>query len=370
MENKMNKKRICIITYGNMYLYPFVGLYVNQILAAGAECSFLYWNRYEGGKEKDMQIYPSCTYFSYDYVMPIRPGGQYKKLIQYIKASLYMKKTLKEQKFDGLILIDGLSVLTFPNTFFKLYGYKYITDIRDYSNLNKYYVIRWLTNKLFKYASKVVISSPAYKVFLPQADFVISHNYMEFPSTQVHKIVNREYTKLPITISYVGTVRYYDMDMKILNLFANDDRFKICYYGSGSEYLENYTKQKGINNVDFHGGFMTNETCKFYEQTSLINNLYGNHNPNLDYALSNKLYHAAQLHIPILVCPDTYMEKVSLQYNMGIVVDVNDSNTADKLYQAYKNFDWESFHEGCEKFLTLVKNENTTFEKVINDFAK
>ena len=143
-----------------------------------------------------------------------------------------------------------------------------------------------------------------------------AHNYTPFDKEALAGFLSSIQSKKDngvINISYVGTVRFLNMDKKILRLFANDERFSINYFGRGSEALESYCKDNKIQNVRFHGSFSPSHVMDFYKETDLINNLYGNHTKELDYALSNKIYHAGQLHLPILVCPETYMQEVSHQ---------------------------------------------------------
>ena len=214
-----------------------------------------------------------------------------------------------------------------------------------------------------------VISSPAYKKFLPEYGYVISHNYTCFSEDDIKSIreANRENDK-PIEISFVGTIRFVDMNKKMLKLFANDNRFKLSFFGTGSEILEDFCNKEKISNVNFHGRFESKKTLSFYRNTDMINNLYGNNNRFLDYALSNKLYHAAQLHMPILVCPGTYMEEISSKYNMGFVFDINNPNEPDRLFSWFSNLDRKNLAEGCEEFISLVQEENRDFEKVIEQF--
>ncbi|MBS7360417.1 MAG: hypothetical protein KIG53_07415, partial [Oscillospiraceae bacterium] len=73
-------------------------------------------------------------------------------------------------------------------------------------------------------------------------------------------------------------------------------------------------------------------------------------------------------YIPILVCPDTYMEEISLKYNMGFVFDVDNKNSKDELYNWYRNLNRDELAKGCDAFISSVKAENANFNKMIRDF--
>ena len=78
----------------------------------------------------------------------------------------------------------------------------------------------------------------------------------------------------------------------------------------------------------------------------------------LKYALSNKLYYAAMLGKPILVSPDTCMEKVTQQYEFGFSCDENDENLADKIYEYYTSVEWDEFYNKCDSFIyDVTENE-------------
>lgn len=363
-------KKYCIVSFGNLYVLPYSKTYINEILASGAQCDLLFWDRDAVNGQNDN--YDGCRKICYE--RKITPESSFKeKLFGYIEARSCFCKQLKKEKYDGVIFLQTHSAVACENVLKKHYKGRYIVDIRDFT-LENYWIYRIFEKKVVDNSFATAISSPAYRKFLPEHDYVMAHNYTPFEEDILTDIRSRmRDSETPINISFVGTVRFIDMDKKILNLFANDTRFKINYYGTGSHVLERYCKENNINNTEFYGSFSPDMTTNFYKNTDLINNLYGNHNHYLDYALSNKIYHTAQFYMPILVCPETYMEEVATEYQMGFVLDVNDADAPDKLFDQYKNNDVDKLAEGCNKFLAKVKEENIVFyntiRKFINDFS-
>ena len=102
----------------------------------------------------------------------------------------------------------------------------------------------------------------------------------------------------------------------------------------------------------------------------MILNLYGNNSPNLDYALSNKLYYSAIYYMPILVCPNTFMATIVKKYGLGFVFDKDDENILDSLYEYYNNLDWKEYINNCDKFITEIKNELDIHKQKISEFEK
>lgn len=364
------RKRICVVSFCNLYILPYTRTYVQSIIDNGDECTLLYWDRELNGGEKDRAAFPTCKHVSFMKYKPIDFGTKFYRVKTYLMATKFLRKHLKQGNYDGIVFLQTHAAIIAFDILHKYYAGKYIVDIRDYS-LENIALFRYLEKRVLKEAYKVVISSPAYKKFLPPSEYIVAHNFTEFKGDKVNSIKNTiGKDKSVLTISFVGTVRFYDMDKRIINTFANDDRFKICYYGTGSDVLRDYSLEKGIRNVEFRGSFLPDQTLDFYEKTDLINNLYGNHNPFLDYALSNKLYHTIQLFKPILVCPDTYMEEVVQQYNLGFVVDINNPDTPQILWEQYQSFDWDSFKKGCTSFLNVIKSDTLLFNELCDSFAK
>lgn len=359
-------KNICIVSFCNLYYLPYAKIYIDRIHEDGSKCSLLFWDRDAVNGNHD--IYEGCEKIVFQTNL-IKQPSKVKLLFDYIKATRFFKQKLSKERYDGVIFLQSHCAVACYSTLRKYYKNKFILDIRDYS-LEHFKLFYQLEKKLIKCSYANVISSPAYQKFLPQGEFYIAHNYTPFDSAVILDIRNKvRGANCPIRISYVGTVRFYEMDKKLLSLLGNDNRFRINYYGRGSEVLQEFCYRNKIYNVDFLGAFSPQDVTRFYESTDLINNLYGNHTPELDYALSNKIYHSGQLQKPILVCPDTYMETVSLKYNIGFVFDVEKPKIADELYDWYVSLDWDKVNQGSDKFISDVIKDNEGFDKMCIRFA-
>lgn len=361
-------KSICIVSFCNLYYLPYASLYIDKVLEAEAKCTLLFWDRDAVNGEND-KCPDGCEKLVFQYKeMKNTPG--FAKIWGYVKATKYFRKVLSEREFSGVVFLQTQCAVACGSILQKRYKGRFILDIRDYfyDDVSFY---RKQEKKLIDISYANVISSPAYRKFLPEGQYYLSHNYSPFEDKiLVGFLTSREsrINKEIVNISYVGTVRFLNMDKKILRLFANDKRFIINYFGRGSEALEAFCRDNNIKNVRFHGSFSPSQVLNFYQETDLINNLYGNHTKELDYALSNKIYHAGQLHLPILVCPDTYMQEISQKYKIGFVFDVDKESVVEQLYQWYTSFDRQSFDEGCKKFIDDVKRENRTFDEMCKKF--
>ena len=62
------------------------------------------------------------------------------------------------------------------------------------------------------------------------------------------------------------------------------------------------------------------------------------------------------------------MAEISLRNKFGYVVDINDSNIKDNLYNWYVNLDFENLFNNCVKFNNKVVQDNFLYKKILNDF--
>jgi len=338
-------------------------MYIKKIIEQDCECDILFWDRDASGGEKD--IYDGCK----NIVYKAATKNKFGIICNYIRATLFFVRHIWHNKYEGLIFLQSHAAVACFLPVLNFYKERYIVDVRDYS-LENYGLFRLIEKKIIKNSYLTIISSSAYKNFLPKdGQYYISHNYNAYDPVIIEKFSERLKQRSEIlNISFVGTVRFYDMDKKILDLFSNDSRYKINYYGRGSEVLANYCKKKEIKNVDFIGSFEQSRTTELYNHTDIINNLYGNHDPFLDYALSNKLYHSAQLYIPIIVCPETYMAEITEKYGIGFVFDVDNEESKDDLYDWYSHIDIDAFKKGCDAFIREVIKENEESNSQISHF--
>lgn len=353
--------KICYISMTNLFLCPYIKKYQNYI-GDRAEVDLIYWDRH--GVDEDIKN--AAHVYRYEKAMS-EMTGRIRKLVQFIGFRKYVIEIIKKSKYDRIIFLHNYMALLMSGFISKHYKGRYILDIRDYSMENNKFFAAW-EKKVINKSGMCVISSEGYKRFLPEYDYVISHNDGLIDPDIVQKFRLCEKNNKYIQISFIGLVRFYEQNIKLMDAFCNDARFRLGYYGQNSSVLKEYADQQGYTNMDFHERFDPANTLDFYEKTQIINNYYGSDSMSLKYALSNKLYYAAQLGIPILVCKNTYMEEISSKYQIGVTIDINDEKCADKLKDYYDNIDWQKFNENCDKFLTHISADNDRFGKKLITF--
>ncbi len=350
--------KICFIVPNNLYLAPYLGRYTDILKKCNVGYDIIYWDRHginELINEKNI--------YNFEKTME-ESSSKIVKIINYYNFVRYIKNILKQNNYDRVFVMGSvLGVFLYP-LLKKDYQRRYIIDIRDYTfeHIKIFYRIE---KELISNSLATIISSDGYKKFLPSYDYVLAHNIVDWDDIDRWRINSNFEQDKRIRISYIGLVRFLEKEKTLIAKFANDPRFHITFIGKNADKLEGFINDNNIKNVTLEPMLLPQDTLRYCSEANIINNIYGSGTPALDYALSNKLYLAAQMRKPILVCPNTYMEEISCEYNFGISLDIDKESIADELYEKYKKIEWDKLNIGCEEFLKKVSNDNKIFEKFI-----
>ena len=361
MENN-RPSRVCFVCLTGIYSVPYIHQYIRLL---DFPFDIIFWNRCSMAETCGANNHYVLNY-------EISRVSKLQKLMGYIKFRRFTSKLLRENHYSKVVLLSGNAAVLLQNVLLRQYRGRYVIDIRDYF-LESSRLYRRAEARLIENAGLAVISSEGYLSFLPRHDYILSHNSPDIPAQVLARFQKeRELRRAarcggsPVVLSFIGCVRFLEQDKKVLRFFANDNRFFIRYIGAGANQLRPFCEEHGIRNVYLRDRFSPDQTLDFYKETDGILNLYGSGTPLLDYALSNKLYYAAALEIPILVCPDTYMASVAISYHLGLSVDL-DSRTdeATRIFNWIRNFDPRDMHAGCTLFQQKIKRDERSFQNRI-----
>lgn len=321
-------QKIAVILGSNIHWAPYYYRYEQLLCEAGVDFDLVYWNR-EAIKEEC-----KANLVSFD-IPDVSNNKNPMKVWKFIAFSYFVEKTIKKNKYDKLIFLGthGCAVCFCAGYLSKHYKNKMWIDIRDdeYEWFPPFY---WGEKKSIEASYATAISSYEYTRFLPPHDYLYMHNIDPHAEEMQRNFAPTEDPDGSIRISFIGNVRYFEQNVKIIKQLGNDNRFKLQFYGKGSERLQAYCTENGVTNVDFAGAFPQKDTLLYYNKTDIINNAYGNETLNLQTALSNKLYYALFLKMPLLVSANTHMERLAQEYNLGYTFS-EDEKFADKLYDWY-----------------------------------
>lgn len=358
-------KKTCFVLSGNAYLCPYLfNFYVDN---TPGEKYLVYWNR--DGVEETLGSIKGI-----EYAKPCPDTGLLRRLYSYFAYMLFVNKQLLNSDFDHIVLLNTIAgYFAFPALLIK-YRKRYVMDVRDYGGeFNP--ILGLMSRAIVSFAGIVVLSSRFYAAFLAPSEYSYVHNLQRpsFSDLDASSCVNslNGNPSLPIVIAFIGSVgQYIEQHVKLINMFKNDSRFRLMFAGAGSEKLKDYCRNNHVENVQLLGRFAPEKMYSLYTGVNIIHNLYGNGDPFLDYAISNKMYIAAQLHMPILVCPNTAMETMASDYGIGFTLDLDNVNVnwPDLLFEYYTGLDSNSFIKGCEKLLTDAYDDNQNYSDRYTSF--
>jgi len=292
----------------------------------------------------------------------------WKKLREYYKFKLYAEKVLKENKYDFIIVWNSFTALIFFNTLILKYKGKYSFNIRDYAK-EKNRIIYNMIKKLTSNSAFNTISSEKFKSFLPKEKYITLHSVNKQITKNIIKNETLNEKINPIKITFIGYVRFFNQDIKMIEALKNDSRFLLQYIGEGSQVLKEFAEKNKINNVETYGRFNVEETSDFISNADIINNVYGANTPGLKSAISIKFYYSLYREIPIIVSSGTYMEEVAKEAGNSISVsDENFRNLGDYLYKEYIKINQIEMKNKIYNYLEKVEKNNKRFNEFLEEF--
>lgn len=354
-------KRIAILSMSNLYLTPYIRTYVKQAELLDIDIDIIYWNRHDIDESdlfgKKVKLIPFNCSLKEDTSRLI-------KLNNYFKFKKFAKEIINNYHYNRLIFLQTICAMLFVNYLPRKYRNKYLVDIRDYTMEDNYF-FRKMETKLLNNSGLNVISSEYYKKFLPNSKYILTHNFSQVSNEpHLHKQQNNT-----INIYYVGLVRFDESIKWFINGIKNEKKIKFHIVGSGANRFKKFINDNQIDNVFLKDYFDSEDTETIFNQADIIYNLYGYNTPLLDYALSNKLYYAAQLKKPILTFEGTAMSEVSEKFSFGITIPLkNSKKIADIILERYDSIDFSELDKGTFEFLKIVKNENNIYKNEIKKF--
>ena len=357
----MKENKILIVLASNIHWAPYYYKYEQMLTNNGISFDLLLWNRENINENtKANNIIEFRIKDKSNNKNPL-------KVFKFLKFSSFVKRTIRSGKYDKLVFLGthGCAPVFLANYLKKNYLNEYWLDIRDYQYewFKPFYL---LEKKTITNSYCTCISSKGYEDFLPKYNYNYIHN-IDPNMDYILKNYNVEKSNF-IRISFIGNVRYFDENVKLVNILANDERFRLQFYGAGSEKIQKYCEENSINNTDFFGRFSMNDTISFYNKTDIINNIYGNNSITLTTALSNKLYYSIYLKLPILVCKNTFMSKLSKKYQFGFEFSQTE-NFANDLYNFYNEFKSKN-NDKIDELRKQVELEEIETEKKLIEFLK
>lgn len=354
---------IGIIFISDIKYCPYLDKYTQILNSQNQEFEVLFWHR-----EKSDRYYPS-NFISYNYESEKNRLPIYKSF-DFLRYRNWLIKEIRQKKYKKVIILSTLSGMIISGILLKEFKNKYILDIRDYS-YEKNPLFFNIEKKVIENSYFTCISSSGFKEFLPKdKPYITVHNFNK--NEIEHKKVFRKKDKgETLKLVFIGGVRYFEHQKKIIDKLKNDERFEMVYHGSGTEldsFIE-YCKETHVNNIVFTGEYDNKNKHELLENADILNNSYKTKKfIEVKYAISNKYYDGLIYGIPQLIETKTYKQKKVEDLNIGLGIDENDHDFSDKLHNFYFSINENNFNLSCDKELNKIIEEDHSYSQEIIDF--
>lgn len=354
-------KKVAILSAVNIKHMSLISLYSDYFNANGISFDILYMDKYDEYESYNCNhIYRYVNKVNHNLPAPI-------KVLQYAKFYFYATKVINKNKYDYVVVWNDIAILIFGRYLSKKMPGRYCLNIRDYCG-ERIPIIFKIFSTAIKESSFTTVSSDGFREFLPNFDYITISSYNKTVlETCRQRNCLRECTK-PIRIGFIGNVRFFDINRRLIDVFKNDNRFELHYYGVNASVLSKYASNVGADNVFCGESFPQEETGLYLEKTDIMNNLYGVGAIELDTAVSIKLFHAAYIRIPIMVFKGTYMQTISEKYCMGYAVNDITSEFPNSLYNWYHlSLKYSDLARGCDALIEHAETQNSKLETALNN---
>jgi hypothetical protein len=335
---------------------PYLSNYLELLDNNEVEYSMIIWDRLYEEEKSEKRILFRTSQKSYR-----------QSLFGYIRYSLFVKQVLKRKK-PKKVIVFGIPLLAFMWRYLcKHFTDRFIVDIRDYhkslGSINMH--------KINKSASAIVISSEGFKKWLPNGNYIVSHNSSLFGMFNATEYRLNEFDfKSKINVSYIGAIRDSQINRELINNLSDYSQFSVHYYGFGfaTKNLSEFVNDKQIKNVRFFGRYDNNNVDRIYEESDIINILIPKTNTNSLTLMPNRLYNAVLFCKPIVCLKGTFVAEVVEEYRLGLVVE--DFNClGDRMIEYINGLKETEYMINRDKFISKVMHEDSIFKNFVVDFS-
>lgn len=217
-------------------------------------------------------------------------GNRIKKLLGMKKYFQFVKSIYLVEKPD-IIFVSQWDMLIF-GYFLKKHKNKLVYDNIDMpASTNKFLwnVLMWIEKQLLTRCDMMIFSS---RFFKENYDFFKKETFLleNLPLKYNNGILSPRKKSSKIRFAFIGTIRYYEILKKGIDVISSIEEIEYYFYGSGPDEnkLMDYIKSKEYKNIYFKGKYEYQDIKKIYDNIDFVWAVYPNKDYNVKYAISNK----------------------------------------------------------------------------------
>lgn len=228
-----------------------------------------------------------------------------RKIFDFIIVANILRNIIQKGKYTHFIIVNSVWAILLIDVLLKNKE-KYILDIRDYKCENVI-GIKILLKQIIENSFFTTISSGGFRKFLPNSKKIIeNHNISNIEYEEKYPTLYKG--KSEVNIVYMGHVRYFEENKKLINFVKDNNRFILTYMGTYAKGCN--IKDTNRKNIIFKEAFNNKEKPFLYKNYDVIHPLYGNNDISVSTLTPNRLYDAIQYKKPILASKGSYLGEI------------------------------------------------------------
>ncbi len=360
--------KILILGFSKIKYMPYMNFYLDNLNREKHEIHIVYWNRdlQEENLEKvqDLQLHEFRVYQQDE-------SGKFSKISSFFKYRKFVNRLLKKEKFDLIFVLHTMPGILLAGKL-KKYKDRFIFDYRD-STYESFPPFKWRLGKIVKNSKMTFVSSDAFRRFLPKSckeKIYTSHNLLMDSLDHREEQEKNGIPSKKIRMAFWGFIRNEDVNLKIIDKVGNDDRFELHYYGREQQTalnLKQYVANNQLQNIFFHGEYKPEDRYEFVRSTDIIHNIYSPKDANMMLAMGNKYYDGIIFRVPQVCMEGSFMGEQVEKNQVGITLNPQDKDFAEKLIAYLKSIDKSIFKINCDNALRKVIAEYQNGISKINE---
>lgn len=347
--------KVALLVQNNLWFCPYVKIYTSLLDSWNISYDIIYWNRDKKTELEGIAYQGKCG------------TGKIIKFYGYVAYAQFIKKILKKNKYDKVIVFSPQIGIFLSRYLSRHYIGKYIFDYRDLSieqsKILKKPFIRLLHNS---YAN--VISSPGFKRYLPPSEYVLSHNFNIEDVIKALKIKATKYKTNPVQILTIGGIRDFESNSQIIEALHNKEDFILKFIGRGhaKESLEKFASDLHTQNIEFEGYYEKEKESQYIKDSSFLNIYYPDWKSHSS-ALSNRFYNSLIYKRPMIVTKGQIQGEYAEKYGVGLTI--SDTDNLPVLIKMWnQNVDFEEYERRCNDLLKVFLEDYEKFKNCLWSF--
>ena len=358
--------KIGILLPTNVYFSPYSRTYTDIFDEVGIRYDIIYFDK----RNLDE---PAAYRFSANLCST---DGSLKRFYGYFRYARFLRKVIKQEKYERLIVCGPQIALFLYGFLKKHYAGKFILDYRDLSIEQ-----RWMSRykKLLSISAYNMISSPGFKRCLPtEANYILSHNISIEQLRQALDETDDGRQKgwtLPdgkISVLTIGGIRDFEQNATVMQALANDSEFETAFIGRGEEgadvKLRELAQAEDIRNVTFSGFYQKEDEPSIIQKATFLNIFYPRRLSH-DTALSNRFYSSLIFRKPMITTAGTIQGNYAENYGIGIAIE-NTDNLKNRLSDFVHRHDMAQYERNRKKLLQSFLADYAVFKEAVTAFSQ